>query len=158
MYWNRTKQRQELCFTLLCAQHKLYGKYHKRKKFISVFWVILLKVVLQNEKKKRSILFGRCQWMSVFSNFPWLLFRMISAFLSAQLFLSQKIYCLSDNFIILPYAVSRLHDLLQEFFFCLWFLPIGFVLYVVTVSIRGAWDLVSLQAKPMDGDEYDTKQ
>ena len=35
---------------------------------------------------------------------------MISAFLNAQMFLSQIIYCLSDNFIILPLVVSRLHD------------------------------------------------
>jgi len=30
-------------------------------------------------------------------------------------------FCFSDNFIISPYAVSGQHDLLQEFFSCVWF-------------------------------------
>ena len=113
-------------------------EYHKRKTPIySCILSYFSESCFVTERRKTSILIRQYQRMSVLSNFPWLLFRMISAFLNAQLFLSQKIYCLSDNFIILPYAVSRIHDMLQEFFFCLWFFPIGCVLYVPTKYLRG---------------------
>jgi hypothetical protein len=43
---------------------------------------------------------------------------------------SKRIYCLPDNFIISSYAVSGLHDLLQDFFSFLPFLLVDLVLRV----------------------------
>ena len=54
-----------------------------------------------------------------------LLFKITATALYAQFCVSQKrICCLSDNFIIYPYAVSEYHNLLPQFP-CLWFLPLN---------------------------------
>ena len=89
----------------------------------------------------------------------WLLFKTAAIFLYVQILrVSKKICCLSGNFIISSYAVTGLHDSLQEFS-CLLLLPVDHVLHLPpTRSNPRTWDLVTAQARPMDDNECEVRE
>ena len=80
--------------------------------------------MLQNEDT--SVLIKQYQLMSVFSNLPWLLFRMIDALLNTQLLSSKREFI---AFLIISFSLMQSAD----YMICsrssswLWFLPVGCV-------------------------------
>lgn len=82
---------------------------------------------------EKHVLIRKCQRTLIFNCVTLITFENVLCLsVHTILFISKRICCLSDNFIVFPYAFSRLHGLLQELLSCLQFLRVVCVVRVAS--------------------------
>ena len=119
---NTTKQKQQLLLTLLCTHRKkITCQVTPHKKDIRFSYVaellMLVKVVVLQNGTKPSVWIRCYHKTSIFSCLALITVEHgLQGSISILVRTSERICCLSDNFVASPYAVSALRDSLQQFF------------------------------------------